>query len=126
MEVTTITTENPTPKVGDGATILQYSDRHACTIVAVSKSGRTITLKRDKATLLNGPKSGEPDAMKFSVGGFFGHMSGTQRYSYEPDPTATEQKATLRKDGHYHIVGAGIRSGKVLIGVRREHYDHNF
>jgi hypothetical protein len=67
MEATT-TTENPTPKVGDGATILRHSDSHACTIVAVSKSGRTITLKRDKATLLNGPKSGEADAQKVAIG----------------------------------------------------------
>ncbi len=115
-----------TPTVGTGATILRYSDRNACTIIAVSKSGKTITLQRDKATLLNGPNSKEPDALHSAPGGFCAVVSGVQRWKYEADPTAPELKATLRKDGHYHLVGASIRAERVDIGERYEHYDYNF
>jgi len=39
-----------TPKVGDGATLQCWSDRHACTVIAVSESGKRITLQEDTAT----------------------------------------------------------------------------
>lgn len=53
----TQTTENSviidfvvTPKVGDGATLQMYTDRHACTVIAVSPSGKQVTLQEDTAT----------------------------------------------------------------------------
>ena len=113
---------NP-PRVGDGATILRYSDQHACTIVYVSPSGKTIGLRRDKATLLNSVRSKEPDALQFTPGGFCGHTSGVQRYTYEADRTAPEVRATLRKDGKFRLSGGKAR---VVIGKRDEHYDYNF
>lgn len=115
----------PTPKVGDGATICFWSDRAACTITAVSASGKTITLREDKATLLNGFASGEADALEFHAGGFCGHTTGTQRYAYEADPNGLTHKATLRKDGAWRLVGHR-RGGFVRIGERDHHHDFNF
>lgn len=121
------TTPPPTFEVGDGATLCLYTDRYACTVVAVSPNGKTITLRRDKATLLNGFESGEPDALVFSPGGFMGHTSGVQRYSYEPNPDGQEFKASLRKNGQWVRCGHATTSpGNRVTAGRHERYDYNF
>jgi hypothetical protein len=61
--------------VGDGATTCGWSDRHAGTVIA--RTAKTMKIQYDKATLLNGPDSGEKDALKFSPGGFVGHTEWT-------------------------------------------------
>lgn len=116
------------PKVGDGMTVVIYTDAVACTVEKVSASGRTIWLREDKATLLNGPDSGEPDALTFTPGGFVGHTSGRQRYAYAPDPDGKVWKATWReKRGRYVIVGQPSRSpGLSVREGRSHHYDYNF
>ena len=101
-------TPNTKPEPGMGATILLWTDRHAATIVGVSKSGRVIGVQRDKAIRIddNG-------------------MSDMQKYRYERDLTATIQWFSLRKDGSYIEVGS--KSGSRLgINYRREYYDHSF
>ncbi len=70
-------------KVGEDATINYYTDRQACTII--KRTEKKIWVQRDKATLLNGLKSGAADALEFAPGGFCGHTSGKQRYQYEQD-----------------------------------------
>lgn len=116
---------DPHPEVGMGATVSFYSDRHAGTIVEVSKNGKRIVVQEDKATLVNHFQSGEPDALQFSPGGFFGHTSGQQRYTYEPDPTGKMYVATLRKDHRWRVRDAdgGMH---VHVGRRSHHYDYNF
>jgi len=109
-----------TMKAGDGATWTIWTDSHAGTILSVSKSGKSLTWQRDKATLLN------KDELKVSVGGFAAHVSGVQKYSYEPDPNGEICKFTLRKNGRFHLVGASARGNYLSIGVRAEHYDYNF
>lgn len=116
------TLDSTHPVVGEGATLIGYSDRQAYTVIAVHGSTR-VTLQRDKVTLLNPVGSGEPDALRFSPGGFVGHTSGVQRYSYEQDPDGVIEKATLRKDGSWRLARENAR---VLIGQRSEHYDFNF
>lgn len=127
--------ENPF-KVGDGVTLCFYSDRDAYTVIAVT--AKTITIQRDKATLLNGFESGEPDALQFSPGGFCGHTSGQQRYSYERDEKGSILKCHMKKrpmmvwtrgeDGKYSDVPtADFRNGSArIIAGRHEHYDYNF
>jgi len=110
-------------KVGDGATVYGWTDRRAYTVIAVSKSGRTITIQRDSAKLLNGPNSGEPDALHFEGGGFCGHTSGVQRYEIKPDPNGEIRKASLRKDGKWREANSTTR---VEVGERFEFYDYNF
>ncbi len=111
------------PEVGMGATTYQYSDRKAWTVMKVSPSGKTVTLQRDTAKLLNGYQSGEEDALKFYPGGFAGHTAGNQRYEYSPNPEGETCKATLRKDGTWRVSRINER---VKLGGRHEHYDFNF
>jgi hypothetical protein len=65
-----------TPKVGDGATILSWSDRTPATVVFVSENGKTIHIQEDNAvrTDSNG-------------------MSECQSYSFTANPSAPVQRA---------------------------------
>ena len=121
---------------GDGVTLCGYSDRTAYTVIAVTP--KSITIQRDKATLLNGFESGEPDALQFSPGGFCGHTRGVQRYSYERDTNGAIVKCRMKKrptliwtkgeDGRYSDVAqADFRSGSSrVVAGRSEYYDFNF
>jgi hypothetical protein len=111
---------NGTWTVGQGVTVHRYSDAEVCTVVRVTLA--TVTLQRDKATLLNGPKSGADDALVVTPGGFAAHTSGVQRYSYEPDSDGVTTVAHLNQHGEWHTNGT---NGRVTAG-RREHYDYNF
>lgn len=137
--MTTTETQLANPyKVGDGATLCGYSDRHAYTVIAVT--AKTVTLQRDKATLLNGMNSGEADALTFTPGGFAGHTEGIQRYRYEANPNGEVIKAHMKKkprkvwtkgaapDGGYgYVMHAHFTNGaSTLIPGRFEHYDYNF
>lgn len=114
------------PEVGMGLTEHGYSDSRAYTVVKVSASGKTCWATRDKATLLNGFKSGEPDALVSTPGGFCHHVEGCQRYNYETDPTAHPHRFSLTKRG-WRLVGTSQHAGGgVTMGVRHEHYDYNF
>ncbi len=96
----------PTPEVGMGATRLGYSDRHAHTIIEVSKSGKRITVQRDHAvrTDSNG-------------------MSDMQTWECTPNPTGATQVLSLRKNGRWAEVGG---TTFYSIGTRREYYDYGF
>jgi hypothetical protein len=90
------------PKVGDGATLIHWSDRHAYTIVEVKKT--YVIAKRDIAERVD--KNFE---------------QGPQEYTYKTDVDALPERANLRKDSKYYI------GDQVLnIGYRREHYDYSF
>lgn len=97
------TNEGPKAKVGDPATILLYSDSHAATVVAVSKSGKTIQIQRDVATRVD--KRG---------------MDEAQEYTYERDPNGSVTTFRWTKRGWSN---QGVRA---LVGVRREFYDFTF
>jgi len=112
-------------KVGDGATYRVYTDSHAGTIIA--RTATTITWQRDHATLLNGPESGEPDALIFTPGGFAAHVEGVQRYSYERDPEGMIQVFRRRANGRWMAPGASKNQiGSELHAGRHSHHDYNF
>lgn len=111
-------------EVGDGATFCGWSDRKAGTIIAASAT--KITWQRDKAKLMNGAGSGEPDALHFEPGGFCGHTSGEQRWEYERDEDGMIRVFTLRQNGKWIERGGTLRGGARLIAGRAEHYDYNF
>lgn len=113
-----IETKNPFT-VGEGATCHGYSDARAYTVIAVT--AKSVTLRRDKATLMNGVNSGAPDALSFSAGGFCGHTSGTQRYEYAQDEAGGTVTARLRKNGKWVTTG-----GERVTTGRGEYYDFNF
>lgn len=90
------------PKIGDGAMLLCYSDRHAYTVVGVEE--KYILVTRDIA---------ERTDRNFEV--------GPQEYSYSQDPEAEIQTAVLKKDGNYYLGGQVIK-----VGYRNENYDYSF
>lgn len=116
-----------TVKVGDGASLKYWSDSVACTVIAVSNNGRKVTVQEDTATLINGFKSGEKDALQFSPGGFVGHTSGSQRYKFESNPQGAVHKFSLRKDDSWYAVGTAMGRGtRLSLKGRHHHYDYNF
>jgi len=115
------------PALGMGATVHGWTDSHAATIIKVWPSGKRVTVQRDTARLLNGFASGEPDALRFSPGGFCGHTSGAQRWELIPNPKGVTEDYTLRTNGQWVLVGDALRGGtRLTVGKRHHHYDFNF
>src|SRR5262245_61336381 len=86
-------------KVGMGATILCWTDRHAATIVKVTKT--QIHVRQDRATRTD--KNG---------------MSEVQSYSYESDEAAGVEVFRLTKKGWRNNKGNGL-----IVGDRCEYHD---
>lgn len=99
--------------VGDGATVVLYTDRHAYTVIKVT--AKTITIQRDKAIADPG---WTPD---FTPGGFLGHTSNDRdrAYTYEADPEGGTLVARLTKTGWR-------TGGRRVLPGRHEFYDSNF
>jgi len=127
--VSEVRPSTPVFKVGDGASYSVGSDVKACTVVKISASGKTMWLQEDTATLLNGVDSNELDALQFSPGGFMGHTSGVQRYSYMPDATGSVTRVSLRTraDGSqvWKRAGSPVTSWDSVFPGRHAHYDYN-
>lgn len=105
-------------EVGDGVTLHLYSDAHACTVIAKTKT--TITIQQDKATI---DPNFKPEWVE---GGFAGHCTNQdeQTYTYERNPNGHIYKCRWsEKYGRYQTGEDG--SMKITRG-RREFYDYNF
>lgn len=108
-------TANPTPAVGMGATTCMWSDRHAVTIVEVTKKYIVTQADNSKRIDSNG-------------------MSESQDYEYTPNPDAYKQYWKLDKNGsfrmaHHNENGRLVFSGSsthLAIGYRDEFYDFSF
>ncbi len=115
MEGTTNTERNTmntiTPEVGMGATVCYWTDRKAATVIAISESGRKVTVQFDRATRID------------SNG-----MSDAQSYEYETNTEAPTREFSLRKNGRWIPVGDSMASyGNTLsLGRRSEYYDYSF
>jgi hypothetical protein len=94
-----------TPEVGDGATMLSWTDRHPGTVVAVSP-GHRVVVQRDhyERTDPNG-------------------MSDAQSYRFWRNPSGQKTVYSRRKDGSYREVGGQRR---VLFGGRDAYHDYSF
>jgi hypothetical protein len=92
-----------TPTPGLGATMCVGSDRYAGTIIAVSKSGKTLQWQEDTATMVGG-----------SI------MSENQEYIYAPNPHARITTFRQTKRGW---TSHGIR---LSVGVRNSYRDPCF
>jgi hypothetical protein len=98
----------PAPEVGMGCTVCAWTDRYACTIIEVSKSGKSLVCQRDKAIRTDN-----------------NHMSECQEYSYERNPNGQKFEMRLNKWGRW--VEKGCRDGyKCSLGHRDEYYDYSF
>lgn len=98
--------KQPQPEIGMGVTICMWSDRHAGTIVGMSRSGHRLAVQEDTATMIGGSA-----------------MSESQEYRYERNPDARIQVFTRRKDGSYRELGG---STGLLLGYREEYRDPTF
>lgn len=111
----------PALYVGMGATMLQWTDRHAATIIAI-KVIRKVTyaiVTRDTATRTD--KNG---------------MSESQEYTYSSNPNGTEYIFKKHpKTGFWKEVRMNGKTGRYVqmstgtglkIGVRDEYYDYSF
>lgn len=90
------------PAVGMGATICCWTDRHAGTIVKVTRCQVHVQLDVATRTDSNG-------------------MSECQTYSYSPNPNGGVTVFRKTKRGWRSKNGYGL-----LIGSRREYYDYSF
>jgi hypothetical protein len=93
------------PQVGDGCTILHWTDRDAGTVVYVSPSGKTVRVQVDTATRAD--KNG---------------MSESQAYTYEPNPSGAVHTFRLGKRGWK---SSGRGSGAAF-GTRAAYHDYSF
>lgn len=109
--------------VGSKVTLCGYSDAKVATVTRVSPSAKIAWVQEDTQTLLNPPNSKESDALSFTPGGFFGHVSGTQRWLIVPNPQGTLHRISLGKSGEWKSALSGARA---LLNVASPHYDFNF
>lgn len=108
--------------VGDGITLLMYSDNKAGTVI--KRTNKSITMQLDNVKLLN------KEDLEFVQGGYMAHCSNqnVQQYSYTRNPNGGVTKLTRRKDGSYRVVGCNHvtqRYNDAIVG-RHEFYDYNF
>jgi len=94
------------PEVGDGATVYLYTDRHAATVVRVSKSGRTAWIQPDSAKRIDN-----------------NGMSESQDYEYSANTDAQLIRVSIRKDGQWRKSGEYT---KVAFGIRNAYHDYSF
>lgn len=109
---------SPDPVVGMGGTILQWTDRRACTVSAILAPD-AIEVRDDKATRTD------------SNG-----MSDAQSYAYETDPAGAVTLFKRHRDGTWRqamrsdagrIVWVDRGRGERLrLGVRRHYHDFTF
>jgi hypothetical protein len=98
------------PTVGDGATMLGWSDRHPYTVIEVSPNGRTVVVQEDFAVRTDN----------------YG-MSDCQSYEYSRNPDGRTSTVTLRKNGRWVVKGQGLKNGTgFAMGSRRKYYDYSF
>lgn len=97
-----------TPKVGDKCTMHLYSDSHACQVVRVSKSGKTVWIRRNKVTV-------SPDSSRG-----MGHQDWVL---HENEFEGDEMKITKRRNGDWRETGS---STYVALGQWHEYYDWSF
>ena len=94
------------PTVGMGATIQWWSDRTACTVIRVSKTGSRITIQADKWERIDN-----------------NGMSDVQQYVFTPDPDGQTFTVTRTKRNRYQLAGG---AAQVYFGYRSKYYDFTF
>jgi hypothetical protein len=108
---------NPaTVKVGQGITLHGFSDATPYEVIAVSKSGKQVTLRKMKATL-----NREESTLKQDIGGFVAHTSGEQVWDIESDEDGLTQKMNWsNKKQKFTSNGQNATCGAT------KYYDFNF
>jgi hypothetical protein len=117
VEVSTLTTELKAVEVGTGVTEHGYSDSYPFEVVAVSKSGKTLTIR---------PLDAEFDKsvdLTFLPGGFSAHCANQhdQKWILTSNPNNPTQKIRLTKKGW---TSGSYR--RFSVGKASKFYDYNF
>lgn len=102
-------------KVGMGATIFMYSDRVACTIIEVSKSGKSAVIQRDKAKAIGGAYSNEWELSRDENGMKYEIYCRNKVYKNSNGETVKIPVWKVKDSKE-----------KVIIGKRMEYYDYEF
>ena len=97
------------PEVGMGVTWGFGSDRYPGTIVKVSDSGKTVWFQRDYCDHVSGS--------------FF---TNDAVHTFHRNIEGELVKATLRRNGRYHMKGCSMRYGSIIIGTRDYYQDPHF
>lgn len=100
--------------VNDKVTVQLYTDRHVYTVVEVSESGKTLTIKRDQCTAIDKPE----------FDGMYCTNNHEIRYICKADPCGSICKARLCKDGYFYMLGTN-KEQKLYKGAY-PFYDYNF
>lgn len=104
----------PSPEVGMAATILNWTDRKAATVIGWD--GKVVTVQRDKATRVDG--LGMTDAQKYE----YERNEEGALYSFKLDKSGKWREVVKKESGRVvFIEGAGL-----ILGVRDEHFDFSF
>jgi len=98
-----------TPFVGMKVTRNAVTDSDPATIIAMSKSGKHITIQDDDWTILSGSE-----------------MDGSAQYMYRRNWQGAISAASLRKNGEYRLNGCHKGYGLVTLGVQRRYRDPSF
>lgn len=96
------------PKVGDKCTMHLWSDAHACQVVRISASGKTMWVKRNVVTVDKNAENG------------MGHQNWIL---HENEFEGDEMKCTKRKDGRWR---ESRSNNLITIGLWHEYYDWEF
>jgi len=104
------------PQVGDGATVIHYTDATACTVIRISPSGKTIWIQEDTATLDNW----KPEIIP---GGFSGHCVNNydQKYTYQRNYNGQIHRCSFRKNGQLRTT-----NNERITEGRYHFHDYNF
>jgi hypothetical protein len=109
-DVMNINPDPTVPAIGTPATLAWWSDSNPATIIAVSASGKRITVQEDSATRVDG-----------------NGMSDSQTYEYERNPEGAIWVFSQRKNGRWYLIGQEMHSTPVChVGSRRKYYDFSF
>ena len=120
--------DNMRLNVGDEVTFRLYTDCTTGIVIAVTESGQTATVQYCKQVLLNGPDSGEHDALVCTPSGFCAHVEGVQRWEITDDPDGDIDRFSYRpainawKQSGWHTHSAGA----LLFKGHFPYYDYNF
>lgn len=112
-----------TPVVGMKVTHCLWSDRLVYTIIGVSKSGRVITVQRDKKVAKH-----TAEDLGFVPGGFGAVATTQDKQSWEmvADPEGYILEFSLRKNGRWCQVGDSNSGSRLILDCADEFYDYNF
>jgi len=107
----------PAPEVGMAATLLGWTDRHAATVVSVSKCGTEIAVRQDHAKVVKGTT-----------------YDGSAEYEYTPNLEAAWRHYRRTKTGGWQAVTFNeatrrwnkVESNGLILGRREEYRDPSF